>query len=141
MENKLHLKVLDIAYEPFDESIWELTISALDLRVRCGDNCLTTEDHLVYRNKSYDAPLGLEFVQIDACPPGQALFEIQERAPHLRSGSEMLVSGRIKTAVSEDLLLLESRIPLYLHVEAPHTWKSGDFVQARGLLCIVLEET
>lgn len=141
MENKLHLKVLDIAYEPFDESIWELTIGPLNQRVRCGDNCLTTEDHLDLVNKDYDAPLGLEFVQIDRCPPGPALFEMQEAAPLRRAGSEILVSGQIKARFGEDLLLLESRIPLYLHVDAPHPWKEGDFVQARGLLCIVLEET
>lgn len=141
MENKLPLKVFAIAYQPFDESIWDLTIDALGQRVRCGDNCLTTEDHLAFAGQSYTAPLGLEFVQMDHCPPGPPLFEIEEPAPHRRAGSEVLVSGRISARCAEDLLLLESRIPLYLHLDAPNSWKVGDFVQARGLLCIVLEET
>lgn len=141
MDKKLSFKVIDIAYEAFDESIWEVSINGLDLKVRVGDNCLTTEDHLKLKGGTFDAPLSLEFVQVETASQKSPAFEIQDRPVHLRSGADVLIRGKVAAICSEELVLIESLVPIYLHIEGPFPWKVGDSIQARGLLCLVLEES
>jgi hypothetical protein len=139
MQKKLKVDVLHIDYQAFDESIWDLRVG--DLKLRAGDNCLTTEDHRDLEGHTVDIALGLEFVQLEANPSEARGLTLEERPASRRSGSDVAVSGRLSERVNDELYLLEGPWPIYLHLEDPNGWHIGDFVQARGLLCVMLEES
>jgi|GEM_PF-6639206 hypothetical protein len=139
MHKKLKVDVLRIDYQAFDESIWDLRVGGL--KVQAGDNCLTTEDHRDLAGQTVEIALGLEFVQLEANPSEAQGLTLENRPASRRCGSDIAVSGRLSERIGDELYLLDGPWPIYLHLEDQHEWHIGDYVQARGLLCVMLEES